>query len=546
MEIPSLKFENNIIYRPDQNIFNDEPSLGHLIRKSLTEAGDTVMIIHGLTGEQLTARQLLTRSIDMSKALLKAGIKPGDTVSIISENRFEFIYIFFGTIFINCAVAPLNPTYSATELEHAINLSRPKFVFASDATIQKVVTAVKSLSYVEKVILIGDGPISGHVTTLRDFVNPDFLLNVKFEPQSVDTSKAICLLVCSSGTTGMAKGVQLSQTNLMASIRHWFVSKKTDLDYDVVILGLLPLYHIYGCEVLVCAMATNPGKIILLQQFEEKSFLSSIEKYRCSHLFLVPPLMVFLAKNENVDKFDFSAVRAIHCGAAPLSKATEDAVKKRLNIPNLEIHQGYGMSELTSGVLSQKEFMKPGSVGDVNIGVYVKVIDEKGNALGPNQTGELCFKGNRIMVGYVGDKQATNAMIDDEGWLHTGDIGYYDNDLQFYIVDRIKELIKWKGFQVAPAEIEAKLLTNPKIRDCGVIGKPDEAAGELAMAFVVRADESLTESEVLRFANEKASPAKKLRGGVVFVDQIPKSPAGKILRRELRDLLKKLSLKSKL
>lgn len=136
---------------------------------------------------------------------------------------------------------------------------------------------------------------------------------------------------------------------MIASIRHWFLSKKTDLDYDIVILGLLPLYHIYGCEVLTSSMATNPGKIILLQSFEEKTFLSSIEKYRCTHLFLVPPLVVFLAKNENVDKYDFSAVRVIHSGAAPLSKETEDAVKKRLNIPNLEINQGYGMSELTSG-----------------------------------------------------------------------------------------------------------------------------------------------------------------------------------------------------
>lgn len=188
---------------------------------------------------------------------------------------------------------------------------------------------------------------------------------------------------------------------MIVSIRHWFVSKKTDIDYDIVILGLLPLYHIYGCEILTCVMATIPGKIVLLQQFEEQIFLSSIEKYRCTHLFLVPPLMVFLSKNANVDKYDFSCVRLIHSGAAPLSKETEDAVKDRLKNPNLEINQGYGMSELTSGVLSQKDIVKPGSVGDVNVGVYVKVIDEKGNTLGPNKSGELCFKGKRVMVGYV-------------------------------------------------------------------------------------------------------------------------------------------------
>lgn len=402
MEMQPMDFKNNIIYRPDTTMFDNEPSLGHLLIKSLTDAADTVMMIHGITGEKLSAIQLLTRSIEISKALLVAGIKPGDIVSIISENRFEFVYIFFGTIFLNCAVAPLNPTFSEKELEYAFDLSKPKFVFASEQTIGKVSNVVKSLNYVKKVILIDDGSSRQMKDTvfLRDFANPNVLKNIKFEPQPVDKVKTICLLVCSSGTTGLPKGVQLSQYNMVVSIRHWFASKKTDIDYDVAILGLLPLYHIYGCEVLISVMAVNPGKLILLQKFEEQTFLGCIEKYRCTNLFLVPPLMVFLAKNENVDKYDLSSVRLIHSGAAPLSKETEDAVKDRLKNPILEINQGYGMSELTSGVLSQKEIVKPGSVGDVNLGVYVKVIDEKGSALGSNQSGELCFKGSRVMAGY--------------------------------------------------------------------------------------------------------------------------------------------------
>lgn len=397
-----MEFKNNIIHRPDTNTFDDEPSLGHLLMKSLTNAADTVMMVNGITGETLTAVQLLTRSIDISKALIAAGIKPGDIVSIISENRFEFVYIFFGTIFLNCAVAPLNPTYSENELKHAIDLSKPKFVFTSDATIQKVTDVVKNLNFVRKLILIDDGPQGQGESTIRlkDFTDPKILFSVEFEPQPVDIYKTICLLVCSSGTTGLAKGVQLSQANMIVAIRHWFVSAKKGLDYDVIILGLLPLYHIYGCEVLICVMGTIPGKIVLLQKFEEQTFLGSIEKYRCTHLFLVPPLMVFLSKNPNVDNYDLSCVRLIHSGAAPLSKETEDAVRDRLKNPNLEINQGYGMSELTSGVLSQKLIVKPGSVGDVNSGVYVKVIDEKGNALGAHQTGELCFKGRRVMAGY--------------------------------------------------------------------------------------------------------------------------------------------------
>lgn len=401
METLPMEFRNNIIHRPDTNMFDDEPSLGHLLIKSLTNAADTVMMINGITGEKLSAIQLLTKSIEIAKALIAAGIQPGDVISIVSENRFEFVYIFFGTIFLNCAVAPLNPTYSEKELQHAIDLSKPKFVFASDATIGKVTDVVKTLNYVKKIILIDDGPHRQNdpVIHLKDFVNPKKIVKVRFEPQPVDVFNTICLLVCSSGTTGLAKGVQLSQANLIVAIRHWFVSAKKGLDYDVIILGLLPLYHIYGCEVLICVMATNPGKIILLQKFEEQTFLGSIEKYRCTHLFLVPPLMVFLSKHPNVDNYDLSCVRLIHSGAAPLSKETEDAVKDRLKNPNLEINQGYGMSELTSGVLSQKLIVKPGSVGDVNSGVYVKVIDEKGNALAANQTGELCFKGRRVMAG---------------------------------------------------------------------------------------------------------------------------------------------------
>ena len=247
-----------------------------------------------------------------------------------------------------------------------------------------------------------------------------------------------------------------------------------------------------------------------------------------------------------IDGYDLSCIRVIICGAAPLSKEIEQTVYERLGNPKMKIRQGYGMSEMSLAVLLQKNIFKPGSVGDVNEGSIVKVIDENGKSLGPNQRGELCFKGNQLMIGYIGDDKATKDTIDKDGWLHTGDIGYYDSDKQFYIVDRIKELIKWKGFQVPPAEIEALLLTNRKIRDAAVIGIPDDAVGELPLAFVVKADDSLTEEEVIQFIAKNASPAKKLHGGVRFVKEIPKNPSGKILRRELREFVKQSNLKSKL
>lgn len=185
-------------------------------------------------------------------------------------------------------------------------------------------------------------------------------------------------------------------------------------------------------------------------------------------------------------------------------------------------------------------------MGALKIGVYAKIIDpDTGRTLGPNQRGELCFKGDCIMKGYIGDVKSTQSSIID-GWLHTGDIGYYDEDFEFFIVDRIKELIKYKGFQVPPAEIEAILLTNPKVKDAAVIGKPDEEAGELPMAFIVsQPNAQLNEQEIIDFVAQRASPAKRLRGGVTFIDEIPKNPSGKILRRLLRDSLKN-KVKSKI
>lgn len=452
-----MEFNDNIVHRTDSNLFDDEQSLGHLIIKRLTSAGNRIVLIDGITDEKMTANQLVTRSIEVAKALLVAGIKPGDVVSVISENRFEFPYILFATIFLNCTCAPINATYSERELQHAFNLSKPKFIFSSNATIVKVFNVAKSLDYVRRLILIDNEPSQPWqgLTVWREFTNPRLTGNVIFNPQPTDKSKSICLILCSSGTTGLPKGVQLSQQNFIVAIRNRQLLISAGTNYDDKMLGLLPMFHVYGCEVFISVMTTVTSTIVLLPKFEEKTFLGCIEKYRCTTLCLVPPLMVFLSKNVNVDKYDLSSVAVIYSGAAPLSKETEEAVMNRLRNPKLAIKNTYGMSELTSGVLSQKNIKKPGSVGELNMGVYAKVIDENGNSLGPNQRGELSFKGSRVMAGYIGDKQATSAIIDEDGWLHTGDVGYYDEDLQFYVVDRIKELIKWNGFQIPPAGMSA-------------------------------------------------------------------------------------------
>lgn len=448
--------KNHTIHCADPSTeFDDEPSLGHCMLKSLTEAGDRTMLVSAETGEKLSAADLVKECVKMAKVLIAAGIRQGDVVSIVSESRFEYAFAMFATIFLNCKFAPINHTFSEREIEHALKLSRPKAIFASSATKEKVLRVAESLSFLEKVLLL-DKDISNDKKTfnLCDLTNSDTLRRVKFELQAVDKSKTVCFIMCSSGTTGLPKGVQITQSNIIVTTRHFtsnLLNKQRLGTNEVTVLGLLPLFHVFGAVLLTCSMTAACAKIVLLSKFEPRTFLKSIQDYCCSVLFAVPPLVVFLAKNELVDNFDLSSLRLLFCGAAPLSKEVEQAVKDRLKNPKLIVKQGYGMTELTFGVLAQKKIIKPGSVGDLNFGVSGKVVDENGNAVGPHERGELCFKGSVLMLGYINDESATSGTIDKDGWLHSGDVGYYDEDFQFYIVDRIKELIKWKGFQVPPA-----------------------------------------------------------------------------------------------
>lgn len=560
----------NVISKPEKSLdYEDEPSLGHLVIKKLSEAGDKTILISGITSDEITANDLLEKSIAVAKSLTKSGIQPGNVISIVSENRFEFAYVLFGSLMLNCTFAPINLTYTEREMLHAFNLSKPKIVFMSPFASQRVVNVTQSLSFVKKIVLFEDeNPFGRAVDLFKNFIHYDNVRNISFSPKLVDKSRTVAVILCSSGTTGLPKGVQLSQSNLIVVTRFCknTVLRLANFEDERTILGLIPWFHAFGLTTLTGVIASASAKIVLLPKFEEGLFLSCIENYHINVLFLVPPLMVFLAKHPLVDAFDLSSIRIVIVGAAPLSKELVEAVDGRLRNPELRIRQGYGkktflftevkhtyvrinsfsgMSELSLSVLLQKSISKTGSVGDINEGSLVKIIDENGKSLGPNQHGELCFKGNQLMMGYVGDEKSTMDTIDKYGWLHSGDVGYYDEDKQFYIVDRIKELIKWKGYQVPPAEIEGLLLTHHKIKDAAVIGIPDEVAGELPTAFVVKADKNLTAEEVIQFVAKTASPAKRLHGGVRFVNDVPRNPSGKILRRELRELAKS-DIKSKL
>ncbi len=283
--------------------------------------------------------------------------------------------------------------------------------------------------------------------------------------------------------------------------------------------------------------------ITLSGRFDLETFCRLVQEHRPERAHLVPPILVGLAKHPVVDQYDLTSIRCIMSAAAPLGLATEQAVKARIGC---EIKQGWGMSELSPIATINSDYnIKPGSVGQLSPSTYGKIIDEDGVSLGPHQDGEILIKGPQVMMGYLDDPDKTAECLSKGGWLRTGDVAHYDEEGYFFITDRVKELIKVRGFQVAPAELESLLLTHEHVRDAAVIPVPCEEAGELPRAYVVLEDtdeaKKLASADLYQWIKDRVAPHKRLNGGVVFTDTIPKSASGKILRRLLRDQYKQES-----
>ncbi|HEX8852849.1 MAG TPA: AMP-binding protein, partial [Pyrinomonadaceae bacterium] len=356
----------------------------------------------------------------------------------------------------------------------------------------------------------------------------------------IDPGEDVVALPYSSGTTGVAKGVMLTHRNLVSNLCQFEGAGFAWCDDTLVCV--LPMFHIYGLVAILNYGLYCGATIVTLPRFELEQVLGVMQDYKVTTAHLVPPVVLALAKHPVIDSYDLSSVKTVFSGAAPLGAELSQACCERLGCT---IIQGYGMTE-TSPVthLTNHERTKHGSVGLPVGHTECKIVClETGATLGPGAEGEICIRGPQVMKGYLNKPEATAQTIDTEGWLHTGDIGYADPEGFFFIVDRAKELIKYKGFQVAPAELEALLLAHPRVADAAVIPSPDEEAGEIPKAFVVLKngngatngdaahDEDAAE-ELISYIAARVAPHKKIRL-VEFVEQIPKSPAGKILRRVL-------------
>jgi acyl-CoA synthetase (AMP-forming)/AMP-acid ligase II len=468
----------------------------------------------------------------VAAGLAKRGFKKGDVLAIYSPNLPEYALAMLGAASLGGIVTTANPLYTADELAKQLVDSGARLLVTVPPFLDKAVEAAKA-GGIEDIFVFGaaDGA--------RPFAE---LMQHGDQPPAVaiDPRNDIVVLPYSSGTTGLPKGVMLTHYNLVANLCQVEGMRNFDgFGEPDVTIAVLPFFHIYGMVVIMMLGLANGGTVVVMPRFDLQEFLELVQKYRITILPLVPPIVLGLVKHPLVAKYDLSSVRLVFSGAAPLGEDIARELSGKLGCP---VVQGYGMTEaspVTHLSPTSHEPMKPGSAGKVVPNTEVKMVDVvSGEAVAQGAEGELWIRGPQIMKGYLGRPEETADCLDREGWYHTGDVGYVDDEGFFFIVDRTKELIKYKGLQVAPAELEALLVTHPAILDAAVVRKADEEAGEVPKAYIVLkgddAARATTSEAIMGWVAARVAPHKRIRH-LEFIDQIPKSASGKILRRMLID-----------
>ena len=484
---------------------------------------DRAALIDGPSGRTYTYAQLSGAIRAFAGGLNARGLGPGSTIALMSPNIPEFAIVFHGAAVAGVAVSTINPTYTAEEVAFQLKDSGSSLLITIGLFAETAVHAAEDAGVAE-VLIIGEPPEG-----LAPFTT---LMGNPISQVDVDPGEQIVVLPYSSGTTGFPKGVMLTHTNLVANLVQ--CEGALDVRDGEVVLAVLPFFHIYGMQVLMNFFLSRGSTIVTVPRFDLQQCLELIQQHRITRLFAVPPIVLALAKHPLVDQYDLSSLRQVFSGAAPLGAELAQEASHRINC---EVVQGYGMTEMSpvSHVTRMGGF-KPGTCGVTVANTECRIVDaEGGEDQGVGAVGELWVRGPQVMKGYLNNPEATAETIDADGWLHTGDVAFIDEDGHMTIVDRVKELIKYKGFQVAPAELEALLLTHPSIADAAVVGVADDEAGERPRAFVVvKEGQQLSAEDVTAFTAEHVATYKVIHD-VVFTDAIPKSASGKILRRLLRD-----------
>lgn len=550
---------------------------------------DPVIYQDADTNRELTFGEVKASSIDFAKGLKSLfGFHKGDVLGLFSPNCIDTPVITFGALWAGVVVSPANPGYTVNELAYQLEDSRAKAIVTQLATIEIVQKACAKVGLPEdRIILLGDARDGSgkfkHWTSVRNISG-----TTRYNKTRISPKKDLAFLVYSSGTTGTPKGVKLCHFNLTSNVLQLNAGEYGNLTWDGSgtspgvplpkkgsggdkILACLPFFHIYGLTATILVPMYSGVKIVVLAQFEIEKFCRLIQDHGITYIYVVPPMCLLLSKHPCVEKYDLSSIRMTNSGAAPLTKELVETMHRRTGI---KVKQAYGLSETSPSCSTQPwdEWHKSvGSIGKLLPNMEAKFCvmpgsaeeyDTRSNAkeLAQGKTGELYLKGPNVFLGYHEKPDETKECLDENGWFRTGDVGHMDENGDIYITDRVKELIKYKGFQVPPAELEGHLVDHDLIDDVAVVGVESEELGtEVPRAYVVpkgghKAVQEGDDRLIVQWLNGRVANHKNLRGGVRFVDAVPKSASGKILRRILKDearkeyaeLEKKSKLKAKL
>ncbi|WP_416520122.1 4-coumarate--CoA ligase family protein [Streptomyces achromogenes] len=493
--------------------------------------GDRPALVDGTDGTTLTYEQVDRFHRRLAAALAGTGVRKGDVLALHSPNTLAFPVAFYAATRAGATVTTAHPLATAEEFARQLRDSAARWIVTVSPLLETARRAAGLAGGIREILVCDSAPGHRSLTELLATTAP--------EPRvAIDPAEDIAVLPYSSGTTGTPKGVLLTHRQIATNLAQ--LEPAVPAGPGDRVLAVLPFFHIYGLTALMNGPLRKGATVVVLPRFDLETFLATIERHRITGLYVAPPIVLALAKHPAVGRYDLSSLEYVISAAAPLDARLARACSERLGLP--PIGQAYGMTELSPGThvvpLDRLREAPAGTVGRLLPGTEMRIVslDDPGRDLGPGEPGEILIRGPQVMKGYLGRPDATAALIDPDGWLHTGDVGHTDADGWLFVVDRVKELIKYKGYQVAPAELEALLLTHPGIADAAVIGARDADGNEIPHAFVVRRPgaDGPAEDEILGFVAERVAPYKRVRR-ITFTDTVPRAASGKILRRQLRE-----------
>ena len=504
-----------------------------LILESCRHFPNKTAIVDSSCGRRLTYAEYGDTVERLARGFVSAGLKPGEILAIYLANSWEFCAAYHAATLAGAIPTLLNPSYREREVRYQLENSGAAMLLTDGANLAGI--NLRALPNLRRVYTTRS-PAAG-AEPFADLLTP---ANAILPQPNRSSNETLAALPFSSGTTGLPKGVMLSHFNLVANVFQFLGPRATPIAHDSVVLCFLPMYHIYGLNVILNPVLTLGATLVLMPRFTPAQFLSLMVEEGATMAPTVPPALNALCQAAEAGQFPHRhRLHWVKSGAAPLAP---ELGRRFTQLTGILICQGYGMTEaspVTHVGYLEPELYRPASVGQPLVQTECRVLDEAGNEVAIGAPGELVMRGPQFMLGYWKEPQATAAVL-REGWFWSGDIVVRDAEDFYHIVDRRKEMIKYKGFPVAPAEVESVLLEHPAVRDCGVVGCKDDAAGEIPVAFVVLRDSASAcqkmREELCGFVADRLTHYKQPRE-VRFIDAIPKTPSGKVLRRELRKTL---------